>query len=95
VRSNPNKWLLVPKDASQAFALLDEGIEFTSDQAAVRGSGSVIGAGGEQSDLPVSYVRTVVDGNEALRLDWSGEVQTFVGSKVHPDDIVNYGTTLT
>jgi hypothetical protein len=95
VRSNPNKWLFVPKDATQTFALLDEGIEFNTDQAPVRASGSVIGGGGEQSDLPVSYTRTDVDGNEALRLDWSGEVQSFVGSKVHPDDIVNYGTTLT
>jgi hypothetical protein len=95
VRSNPNKWLLIPKDATQTFALLDEGIEFTTDQTPVRGSGSVIGAGGEQSDLPVAYTRTQVDGNEALRLDWSGEVQSFVGASVHPDDIVNYGTTLT
>ena len=95
VKCDPNKWLLTPKDPSQTFALLEEGIEFASDAQPVRASGSVIGAGGAQNDLPVTYLRTQVDGNEALRLDWSGEVQSFVGSVVHPNDIVNYGSTLT
>jgi hypothetical protein len=95
VKSDPNRWLLVPKDPGQSIALLDEGIDFPSDEKPVRASGSVIGAGGEQRDLPVTYIRTTIDGNEALRLDWSGEIQSFVGSNVHPDDIVNYGSTLT
>lgn len=95
VKSNPNSWLLTPKDPTQTFALLEEGIEFPTEETPVRASGSVIGGGGAQNDLPVSYIRTQVDGNEALRLDWSGEVQWFVGAVVHPDDIVSYGSTLT
>lgn len=94
VKSNPNTWLLTPKDPAQTFALLEEGIEFETDEKPVRASGSVIGGGGSQSDLPVSYIRTQVDGHEALRLDWSGEVQSFLGTVVHSDDIVNYGSTL-
>ena len=94
VKSDPNQWLLAPLDPTQAFALLEEGIAFESEEKPVRASGSVIGGGGDQRDLPVSYIRTQADGKEALRLDWSGEVQSFVGAIVHPDDIVNYGSTL-
>ncbi len=105
-QGSPRKWLLVPKDPNGTFSLLEESSAAeteatppTSDSepppGAVRTTGSVIGAGGEQRDLPVTYIFTADEIEHALTLDWGTERQIFKGTPVHPADIEIFGTTLT
>lgn len=99
----PKRWLLAPRNVSATIALLDEQpAPAEGDTAYVAGStgkgtGSVIGAGGEQQGVPVTYTRMTVSADsakQALLLDWGSEKQFFVGSPVHPDDIELFGSTL-
>jgi cell division septation protein DedD len=103
---DPKRWLMVPRNPNGPFALLDEmpaaETEATPESAgtepppgAVTTTGSVIGAGGDQRDLPVTYQYTSDELRQSLTLDWSGERQVFSGTPVHPGDIVIYGSTLT
>jgi hypothetical protein len=102
---SPRKWLMVPKDPSGSIALLEESApaetNATPESAgtepppgAVQTTGSVIGAGGEQRDVPVTYQYTSDETQHALTLDWTGERQVFIGQPVHPADIEIYGSTL-
>jgi hypothetical protein len=99
----PRRWLLAPKDTAATIVLFDEQpVPAEGDTAYVAGekgsgTGSVIGSGGEQRGVPVTYTRMTVSadsGKQALLLDWGSEKQFFVGSPVHPDDIELFGSTL-
>jgi hypothetical protein len=102
---DPKRWLMVPKDPNGTIALLDESqaaeTESTPESSgqepppgAVKTTGSVVGAGGEQRELPVIYQYTSDELRHSLMLDWSGERQIFSGKPVHPADIEIFGTTL-
>ena len=99
----PKRWLSVPKDAAATILLFEERpVPAEGDTAYVAGeratgTGSVIGAGGEQRGVPVTYTKMTVSADsskQALLLDWGSEKQFFVGSPVHPDDIELFGSTL-
>jgi hypothetical protein len=109
LEGNPKRWLVVPSVAGKEFGLLTEtaapdkvsattldGVEFTpaSPQS---GTGSAVGAGGEQKNLPVTFVQLTgaSDPNaRALLIDWGTERQAFRGQPVHPDDVEIFGSTL-
>jgi hypothetical protein len=102
-QGEPKRWLLVPQDAAGTILLLDEqAAPAGGDPAYVAGehrsgTGSVVGSGGEQRGIPVTYTRMTVaqdSARQALLLDWGSEQQFFVGSPVHPDDIEVFGSTL-
>lgn len=99
----PKRWLFTPKDATATILLFDEQpVPVEGDTTYVAGeratgTGSIIGAGGEQRGVPVTYTRMTVSqdsAKQALLLDWGSEKQFFVGSPVHPDDIELFGSTL-
>jgi len=105
-QGSPRKWLLVPKDPNGSFSLLEESPAAETEATppsgdaapppgAIRTTGNVVGAGGEQRDLPVTYVYTTTDTEHALTLDWGSERQIFHGTPVHPADIESFGSTLT
>jgi hypothetical protein len=97
------RWLLAPKETAAQIVLFDEQpAPAEGDTAYVAGksgsgTGSVVGSGGEQRGVPVTYTRMTVSADsarQALLLDWGSEKQFFVGSPVHPDDIELFGSTL-
>jgi len=109
LEGNPKRWLVVPSVAGKEFGLLTEtaapdkvsattldGVEFkpASPQS---GMGSAVGAGGEQKNLPVTFVELTgaSDPNaRALLIDWGTERLAFRGQPVHPDDVEIFGSTL-
>jgi hypothetical protein len=109
LEGNPKRWLVVPSAEGKEFGLLTEiappdkvsattldGVEFTpaSPQS---GKGSAVGAGGEQKNLPVTFVQLIgaTDPNaRALIIDWGTERQAFRGQPVHPNDVEIFGSTL-
>lgn len=99
----PKRWIFSSKNPADTILLLDEApLPAVDDPAYVAGdtgtgSGSVIGSGGEQQGVPVTYTFLTVSadpGKQAVLLDWGPEKQFFVGSPVHPDDIELFGSTL-
>lgn len=102
-QGEPKRWLLAPQDATAMIVLFEEQpVPPEGDQSFIAGksgtgTGSVIGAGGEQQGVSVTYTRMTVSADptkQALLLDWGSEKQFFVGSPVHPDDIELFGSTL-
>jgi hypothetical protein len=109
LEGNPKRWLVVPSVTGKEFGLLTEtaapdkvsattldGVEFTPSSPQ-SGMGSAVGAGGEQKNLPVTFVQLTgaSDPNaRALLIDWGTERQAFRGQPVHPDDVEIYGSTL-
>lgn len=97
---DPKKWLVVSKKAGDPIYLMTESPKPTdagTGGEAAKALGSVIGAGGEQRNVPVTYTFASVasaPGEQSLLLDWGAEQQFFAGSEVHPDDIELFGSTL-
>lgn len=100
---DPKRWIFASQNAEDAILLLTEATAPAVDDPAYvagdtgNGSGSVIGSGGEQRNVPVTYTFLTVSSEpskQALLLDWGSEKQFFVGSPVHPDDIELFGSTL-
>jgi len=96
----PKKWLVVSKKPAEPIFLMTETPkpeDAGTGGEPVKALGSVIGAGGEQRNVPVTYTFASVasaPGEQSLLLDWGSEQQFFTGSEVHPDDIELFGSTL-